>query len=29
LISRIKLFKFTTRDVDTMIISYPIDFLPS
>lgn len=29
LISRIKLFKFATKDVDTMIISYPIDFLPS
>ncbi|MCU7919208.1 MAG: TonB family protein [Candidatus Thiodiazotropha sp. (ex Epidulcina cf. delphinae)] len=29
LISRIKLFKFQSKDVDTAIISYPIDFLPS
>lgn len=29
LISRIKLFKFATKDVDTAIVSYPIDFLPS
>ncbi|MEJ2692204.1 MAG: AgmX/PglI C-terminal domain-containing protein [Candidatus Thiodiazotropha sp.] len=29
LISRIKLFKFATKDVDTAVVSYPIDFLPS
>jgi TonB family protein len=29
LISRIKLFKFAAKDVDTAIVSYPIDFLPS
>ncbi len=29
LVSRIKLFKFTAKDVDTAIVSYPIDFLPS
>ncbi|MCU7905150.1 MAG: TonB family protein [Candidatus Thiodiazotropha sp. (ex Epidulcina cf. delphinae)] len=29
LISRIKLFKFQSKDVETAIVSYPIDFLPS
>ncbi len=29
LVSRIKLFKFANKDVDTAIVSYPIDFLPS
>ncbi|MCU7861887.1 MAG: TonB family protein [Candidatus Thiodiazotropha sp. (ex Lucinoma kastoroae)] len=29
LVSRIKLFKFSAKDVDTAIVSYPIDFLPS
>ncbi len=29
LVSRIKLFKFAAKDVDTAIVSYPIDFLPS
>jgi TonB family protein len=29
LISRVKLFKFPSQDVETTIISYPIDFLPS
>ncbi len=29
LVSRIKLFKFPARDVDTAVVSYPIDFLPS
>lgn len=29
LISRIKLFKFPSKDVDVAIVSYPIDFLPS
>ncbi|MEJ2466415.1 MAG: AgmX/PglI C-terminal domain-containing protein [Candidatus Thiodiazotropha sp.] len=29
LVSRIKLFKFTAKDVDTAVVSYPIDFLPS
>lgn len=29
LVSRIKLFKFATKDVDTTVVSYPIDFLPS
>jgi TonB family protein len=29
LVSRIKLFKFDNKDVDTAIVSYPIDFLPS
>ncbi|MCU7916033.1 MAG: TonB family protein, partial [Candidatus Thiodiazotropha sp. (ex Gloverina cf. vestifex)] len=29
LVSRIKLFKFSAKDVETAIISYPIDFLPS
>jgi TonB family protein len=29
LISRIKLFKFLSKDVDTAVVSYPIDFLPS
>jgi len=29
LISRVKLFKFAAKDVDTTVVSYPIDFLPS
>ena len=29
LVSRIKLFKFPSKDVETAIVSYPIDFLPS
>jgi TonB family protein len=29
LVSRIKLFKFPAKDVDTAVVSYPIDFLPS
>ncbi len=29
LVSRIKLFKFASKDVDTTVVSYPIDFLPS
>jgi TonB family protein len=29
LVSRIKMFKFLAKDVDTAIVSYPIDFLPS
>ncbi|MET0027644.1 MAG: AgmX/PglI C-terminal domain-containing protein [Candidatus Thiodiazotropha sp.] len=29
LVSRIKLFKFPSRDVDKAVVSYPIDFLPS
>ena len=29
LVSRIKLFKFTAKDVETAVVSYPIDFLPS
>jgi periplasmic protein TonB len=29
LVSRIKLFKFSSKDVDTAVVSYPIDFLPS
>ncbi len=29
LVSRIKLFKFAAKDVDTAVVSYPIDFLPS
>jgi len=29
LISRIKLFRFASRDVDTVTVTYPIDFLPS
>ncbi len=29
LLSRIKLFRFTARDVDTVTVTYPIDFLPS
>jgi TonB family protein len=29
LISRIKLFKFPSKDVETAVVSYPIDFLPS
>lgn len=29
LVSRIKLFKFAAKDVETTVVSYPIDFLPS
>lgn len=29
LVARIKLFKFLEKDVDTVVVSYPIDFLPS
>ncbi|MEW8273468.1 MAG: AgmX/PglI C-terminal domain-containing protein [Candidatus Thiodiazotropha taylori] len=29
LVSRIKLFKFASKDVETAVVSYPIDFLPS
>ncbi len=29
LLSRIKLFRFSARDVDTVTVTYPIDFLPS
>ncbi len=29
LLSRIKLFRFAARDVDTATVTYPIDFLPS
>jgi TonB family protein len=29
LISRIKLFKFPSKDVENAVVSYPIDFLPS
>jgi TonB family protein len=29
LVSRIKLFKFRAKDVETAVVSYPIDFLPS
>ena len=29
LLSRIRLFRFTARDVDTVTVTYPIDFLPS
>ena len=29
LVARVKLFDFGARDVDTMIVTYPIDFLPS
>ena len=29
LISRIKLFRFSNRNVDTVTVTYPIDFLPS
>ncbi|MES9939137.1 MAG: AgmX/PglI C-terminal domain-containing protein [Candidatus Thiodiazotropha sp. 6PLUC1] len=29
LVSRIKLFKFLSKDVDKAVVSYPIDFLPS
>lgn len=29
LISRIKLFRFASRDVDTVTVTYPIEFLPS
>jgi len=29
LVARIKLFNFGAKDVDTMVVTYPIDFLPS
>jgi len=29
LLSRIRLFRFAARDVDTVTVTYPIDFLPS
>ncbi len=29
LVTRVKLFNFGAKDVDTMVITYPIDFLPS
>ncbi|MEJ2621670.1 MAG: AgmX/PglI C-terminal domain-containing protein [Candidatus Thiodiazotropha sp.] len=29
LVSRIKLFKFPSKNVETAVVSYPIDFLPS
>ncbi len=29
LLARIKLFDFGAKDVDTMVVTYPIDFLPS
>ena len=29
LLSRIKMFRFAARDVDTVTVTYPIDFLPS
>ncbi|MEJ2611157.1 MAG: TonB family protein [Candidatus Thiodiazotropha sp.] len=29
LTSRVKLFKFQSKDVETAVVSYPIDFLPS
>jgi TonB family protein len=29
LVSRVKLFKFASKDVDVAVVSYPIDFLPS
>ena len=29
LVARVKLFRFGTRNVDTMITTYPIEFLPS
>lgn len=29
LVSRVKLFKFSSKDVDVAVVSYPIDFLPS
>ena len=29
LVARVKLFDFGAKDVDTMIVTYPIDFLPS
>lgn len=29
LVSRIKMFKFSSKDVDVAVVSYPIDFLPS
>ena len=29
LVSRVKLFKFPSKDVDIAVVSYPIDFLPS
>ena len=29
LVARVKLFDFGRKDVETMIVTYPIDFLPS
>jgi len=29
LAARVKLFNFSAKDVDTMVVTYPIDFLPS
>lgn len=29
LVSRVKLFRFSNKDVDVAVVSYPIDFLPS
>ena len=29
LLTRIKQFDFGAKDVDTMVVTYPIDFLPS
>lgn len=29
LVARVKFFKFPSRDVDTLVVTYPIDFLPS
>ena len=29
LVSRVKLFKFPSKDVDVAVVSYPIDFLPA
>ena len=29
LVTRVKLFNFGAKDVDTMVVTYPIDFLPS
>ena len=29
LVSRVKLLKFGSRDVEELVVTYPIDFLPS
>jgi len=29
LVSRVKLFNFGAKDVNTMVVTYPIEFLPS